>query len=413
MSEVKVKKNISILRNCYGCGVCVAVCPTKIISLKENPEGFYTPVIDNQDNCINCGLCLKVCAFNHKEVCKDDTTTEYYAGWSNHDNTRLLCSSGGIGFEVGKALLGKGYKACGVRYDAQQKRALHYIASDVSEFRWSIGSKYIPSQTSPAFSEINRKDRYLVTGAPCQIDSFRRYIRHFKAEDNFILLDFFCHGTPSLLLWDKYLSEVEPLTGPVSFVSWRNKVAGWHDSWNMMVDGSKLEHTTTNIKPVDWHESYALQILGKKHLYFSQLSKGDLFFRFFLENVCLNRCCYRCKYKMNHSAADIRIGDLWGTTYATDTKGTSAVLALTNRGKKLLDGLSGACTFIPSDAATVMEGQMPHSPAFPWVRKPILRAFRTKTPLKSIASKWLRAYSLSTIPRRAVRKLLRIITRKK
>lgn len=413
MDNKSSKRNISILKDCYGCGVCVAVCPTKIISLRENQDGFYSPAIDNDDKCINCGLCLKVCAFNHSEVCTDNNQAESFAAWSNDENTRMLCSSGGVGFEIGKHLLKNGYKACGVRYDVASARAMHYIASDVKEFRQSIGSKYIPSQTSHAFSEINRKEKYFVTGTPCQIDSFRRYIKHFKAEDNFILLDFFCHGTPSLLLWNKYLSEVEPVTGRVSYVSWRNKLAGWHDSWNMFVDGNNCKHEISAIEPTDWHESYALQIRGKKNMYFSQLSKGDLFFKFFLENVCLNTCCYNCKYKMQHSAADIRIGDLWGTAYASDTKGTSAVLALTPRGRQTLHTLESCCTFVPEPLSIVMEGQMPHSPKYPWVRTAILNAFRSTMPLRRIAGKWLRVYALSTIPKRALRKLWRIATRQK
>lgn len=33
---------------------------------------------------------------------------------------RRKCSSGGAGFEIGKCLLGQGYKVCGVRYDAEK-----------------------------------------------------------------------------------------------------------------------------------------------------------------------------------------------------------------------------------------------------------------------------------------------------
>ena len=56
---------------------------------------------------------------------------------------------------------------------------------------------------------INKKEKYLVTGTPCQIDSFRKYIKKFRVEDNFVLMDFFCHGVPSKLVWDKYITEKE------------------------------------------------------------------------------------------------------------------------------------------------------------------------------------------------------------
>ena len=112
---------------------------------------------------------------------------------------------GGVGFEVGALLLNRGYKVCGVRYNADNNRAEHYIASDVRELIQSAGSKYIQSYTVDAFKAINRKEKYLVTGTPCQIDSFRRYIQKFRCEDNFVLLDFFCHGVPSMFVWQKYI----------------------------------------------------------------------------------------------------------------------------------------------------------------------------------------------------------------
>lgn len=97
-----------------------------------------------------------------------------------------------------------------------------------------------------------------MVGTPCQIDSFRRYIRKNHIEENFILMDFFCHGVPSKKMWDKYLSETEKITGKVIYASWRNKITGWHDSLAMDIDG---EHTG---EKVNWHDSYNLLIKGEK-----------------------------------------------------------------------------------------------------------------------------------------------------
>lgn len=83
-------------------------------------------------------------------------------------------------------------------------------------------------------------------------------IRHFGVEDNFVLMDFFCHGVPTLLLWNKYLSEVEAKIGDATFVSWRNKTTGWQDSWAMCAD--------TDPESLDWHNSYNLSNTEKTHL---------------------------------------------------------------------------------------------------------------------------------------------------
>lgn len=402
---MKEKINISKFSHCYGCGVCVPVCPVKIISLRENKDGFYSPVIDDQDKCIECGLCLKMCAFNHQEVAQYNTEIKAYAAWSNNALVREWCSSGGIGFEIGKKLIEEGYSALGVRYDARKNRAEHFIASTVEDFMPSVGSKYIPSYTADAFNQIDRKKKYLVTGTPCQIDSFRRFIKHFKVEVNYVLLDFFCHGVPSMLLWDKYTAELKSKIGDIEFASWRNKTTGWHDSWSMNID------KTSEGERIDWHDSYNLKIKEKKHFYTSRMSEGDLFYKFFLGNYCLNKCCYKdCKYKMTNSAADIRIGDLWGRKYAFNQEGVSAVLAFTDKGKQLMTSLTEDCEILPESLETATEGQMRGNAQEPYVRHVVMNLLRGKSKL-SVINRIINIYSIILLPKRILRKSLRIIRR--
>lgn len=388
-----MKNNISKLKDCYGCGVCTAVCPVKIIDLKENNTGFFEPVVSDQDKCIECGLCLKVCAFNHKELSLKESDPECYAGWSKDETVRYKCSSGGVGFEIGKKLLGDDYKACGVCYSVENERAEHYIADNVKDFARSIGSKYIQSFTQAAFSKINRKEKYLITGTPCQIDSFRRMIKHYKVEDNFILLDFFCHGVPSMLLWRDYLHGVEKKIGKVSFVAWRNKLNGWHDSWNMSIDSINSD---CKVNPYDLKEK------DGEHQYHSRWKGGDWFYKFFLGNYCLNRCCYKsCKYKMLSSAADIRIGDLWGHAYGADESGTNGVIAFTEKGKELINSLN-TCSFENVPDKIVTAAQMAKCPSQPLIYNMVLQALHKEMPLDRIYKKYIVPYRILRIPKRAV-----------
>lgn len=400
-----MKNNITRLSNCYGCGVCIRACPVNIISMKENEKGFYSPYINDIDKCIECGLCLKVCAFNHDDISlKTDSEPSAFAGWSNNAIVRQRCSSGGIGFEIGRYLIENGFKAIGVRYNPETNRAEHYIASTVEEFMPSIGSKYIPSNTAEAFSQIDRKQRYLVTGTPCQIDSIRRLIRQLKIEDNFILLDFFCHGVPSLLMWDKYMTKVKQEVGEVSFVSWRNKTTGWHDSWSMNADS--LEPG----EKINWHDSYNLLIKEKKHLYSSRLSQGDLFFKFFLGNYCLNECCYEnCKYKLFSSSADIRIGDLWGKEYQADELGTSGIIAFTNKGIEIINDLKDKLSIQQIGLDVVGEGQMKSNVRRPWISPLVMKQLKTARSLDVIFRKLIRIYTISRIPYRIINKIRRTI----
>lgn len=348
--------NVSKIHDCYGCGLCSASCGKKVISIELNRDGFYEPRINEPDKCTNCGICLDVCAFNHEDRALKDEEIQIksWAAYSNDEEVRRKCSSGGIGFEIGKQLIEQGYHAVGCRYDIKEQRAEHYIATTVEDFVQSIGSKYIQSYTEKAFKKINRKgQKYLITGTPCQIDSFRRMIRKFRCEDNFILMDFYCHCVPSMLVWKAYIKMLEPKIGKVTYASWRNKFDyGWHDSWLMGMDGKNTS------KPVDWHDSYNLLIREKKTYIQSRLSQGDLFYKLFLGDVALGpQCEKQCKYKYDKSSADIRIGDLWGETYKDNQKGVSALVAFTAKGREVVEGLQNV-TLVEHPFEVVAEGQM-------------------------------------------------------
>lgn len=52
---------------CKRCGICSAVCPTKVFDVL--PSGY--PVIARMEKCVDCGLCSMLCPdyaiFNEKE----------------------------------------------------------------------------------------------------------------------------------------------------------------------------------------------------------------------------------------------------------------------------------------------------------------------------------------------------------
>ena len=392
-------KNIAAVTNCFGCGVCATLCAKNAIKIELNRNGFYTPTLDI-NKCVNCGLCADVCAFLHDDLAVQNKPKQSYGAWSNNPMVRRRCSSGGIGYELGKHLLKEGYKVCAVRYNAPEQRAEHYIATNEQEFMPSIGSKYIQSYTVDGFKAINRKEKHLVTGTPCQIDSFRRYIRKFKVEDNFVLMDFFCHSVPSMLAWKKYLQIVEQQTGPVAYASWRNKFTGWHDSWAMAIDGKN--QSVSDCNKANWHDSYNIYIREKKHFYNSRLSKGDLFYKLFLGDYCCNPACQKsCKYKYDKSSADIRIGDFWGATYAKDEEGVSSVVAFTDKGNDILKQLD--CTFEGHPFEVVAEGQMKKNVLRPIVYNFTMLLLKSSFGLDSIF--WKISYMLDRIYKKICRVL--------
>ena len=355
--------NISDIRSCYGCGVCAIACGKGIIDIRLDKDGFYGPYITDVSKCVDCGLCREVCSFSHEKTASGNHPMVSYAAWSKEAGVRQVCASGGVGFEIGRYLISQGYKVLGVKYNVKKQRAEHFVAATVEDLIPATGSKYIQSYTLTGLKAINRKEKFLVTGTPCQIDSFRRYIRKFRCEDNFVLLDFFCHGVPSAHVWSKYVQEVSSKLDGVSYVAWRNKLNGWHDSWAMVLDGKG-----TQGEVVDWHDSYNLLIRGKKGYLNSRATQGDAFYNMFFGNNCLGKACYKhCKFKYDHSSADIRIGDMWGNTYKDNEKGVTACVSFTQRGADILRQCN--CDLVEYPFEQVAEGQIKKPipyPLFGW-----------------------------------------------
>ena len=354
------QKSVASHTYCYGCGVCNVACAKGAISFTLNEDGFLHPVV-SEDKCVECGLCLKVCAWASIENFLLKTNAiQCYAAYSNDEAHRLACSSGGIGYELARYAIKNDYVFCGVKYNPALGHAEHYFAETVEQLGDSRGSKYIQSHSSEIFALFEKGKKYMVVGTPCQIDSLRRYVSMKKMEQEFILVDFFCHGVPSNLMWQKYLKE-HGLEN-ASEVKWRDKRTGWHDSWNMVF--RNMDDETTSL-----------------------MCKGDLFYRFFLKNRCLGKACYDdCKYKMTNSAADIRLGDLWGFKYQKDEKGVSGVITFTKKGDKVLHELD-TCTIIPETFEVVTESQMKRCPQRPSSYNYVTNALKTNASLYEIDKK--------------------------
>lgn len=385
--------NVGNIKDCYGCGVCATVCSHNAISIIRNKNGFLEPSINNQI-CVECGLCIDVCAYTAEDVSLKSNNLTSYSGWSNDSLVQYNCSSGGVGFEIARYLMNKGYKFCGVKYNHEQQIAEHYISHNIDELKHSVGSKYIQSYTTKGFKQINKKDKYLVCGTPCQIDSLRRYIKKNKIENNFILMDFFCHGVPSYLLWDKYISEMRHAIGEIKEIKWRDKTTGWHDSWCM-------------------------NICGTNKIIKSRLTQGDKFYRLFLNDSCLNPACYdKCKYKYQNSSADVRIGDAWGDYYKNNDKGVSSIVAFTSKGNKILHNVDIHLEKLDLDI--IAEGQMKNSPIRPIEHELVMRCLKDPSVdlsqlISNINRMYIRRHRINQIkhPYNTLKKIIKRINEKK
>jgi 2-oxoglutarate ferredoxin oxidoreductase subunit delta len=49
---------------CKGCGLCIDVCPKKIVALRQdklNLKGFHPAGVADMDKCIACAFCATMC----------------------------------------------------------------------------------------------------------------------------------------------------------------------------------------------------------------------------------------------------------------------------------------------------------------------------------------------------------------
>lgn len=49
---------------CKGCGLCVEVCPKKIITISSkriNSKGYHPATVTQMDKCIGCAFCGMMC----------------------------------------------------------------------------------------------------------------------------------------------------------------------------------------------------------------------------------------------------------------------------------------------------------------------------------------------------------------
>ena len=304
---------------CTSCSACFAVCPKNAIEFKLSEGGFYRPFI-NESLCVNCGLCKTVCAKYDDEILEDgDASYACMAVKSPNKEILGTSSSGGACYEIAMALLRDGYGVIGVGYDHEKKEAIGVSFDTADEFEKIRGSKYFQADISEVLRGALRDGkRYAVFATPCQIYGVRKAIKTMKAEDRFVLIDIFCHGTPTAVLWKKYIDHVQKKGHgkEIKNILFRSKAKGWHRFCTTFC----YEDTKKTSKIIN--DSFYTLFFGK-----------DLF----------NEACYPCKFRSTLRYTDIRMGDFWGYRYDTDLEGVSCVVAASDVGASVLDKLNADC----------------------------------------------------------------------
>ena len=221
---------LTLTDTCTGCFACANVCPKDAICLTSNFEGFYYPHIDN-DKCVNCGLCDKVCPVLFPV--QTYTMKRAYFGWTNDDTIRKDSSSGGLFYIMATQVLKENGTVYGAsfNYDGIVRLECH-STQDVS-LKELMKSKYVQSYIGFAYRDIKRDLKLglkvLFCGTPCQVAGLKSFLgMEYK---NLILIDFVCHGVPSMDLLQKHLEYLNIKN--VVEINFRPKNIGWYDDFEI------------------------------------------------------------------------------------------------------------------------------------------------------------------------------------
>ena len=308
---------------CTGCMACVNACHQDSLSAGINEEGYYRPNLD-AEKCIKCNLCEKSCPILNPPARNKVEEIKVYAAWHLNDEIRARSSSGGAFTALAEAMLAKG----GVVYGAAWGERLiveHIGVSEKQGLEKLRLSKYAQSRVGDAMKKVKehliRGKEVLFVGTPCQTAGLKSFLS--KDYDNLIVVDFICHGVPSIKFLGKYSDWLENKTGRIEKINFRDKRKGWYD--NLRV--------ATNEKGRD-------KVLK---------GKDDCYWVAFNNNNNLQLSCYQCVAQGFPRVSDITIADFWGVGKKVPfghkeeiEKGVSLVVVNNAKGEALFNEAKGS-----------------------------------------------------------------------
>ncbi len=322
-------------RRCCGCEACRQVCPQGCIRLERDEEGFGYPIVD-ADRCIECHKCERVCPFMKLDASREPQTI--YAACATDEGLRKASSSGGLFTLLAEETLRGGGVVFGARFE-ETWGVCHDYTETVEGLAPFRGSKYLQSRIGESYRQaeqfLKEGRPVLFTGTPCQIKGLVHYLG--RTYENLTTVDVVCHGVPSPMVWQRYLTTLRAGQGEITGISFRNKsLSGWR------------------------RYDFVAQSTGGGGV--RQFYGDNIYMRGFLHDLYLRPSCYACMAKGGRSQSDLTLGDYWGVERTCpdldraldEDKGTSVVMIHSERGRRLLEGLP--CRYQETNYASALAG---------------------------------------------------------
>lgn len=324
---------------CCGCTACASICPRKCIGMVADDEGFLYPQVDTK-KCVDCGLCEKVCP--QLSGYKKSHVKKAYVVRHKNDAVVSSSTSGGAFTAFAECVLEQGGSVFGVAYDENFQVAHIEVRGEVEQLAGFRGSKYVQSRLDNTFSSV--KDRLengetvLFSGTSCQIAGLSNYLR--KDYENLLTIEVICHGTPSPLLWKKYLEyQQKKYNSTVRSAVFRKKTYGYHSGTMELVFANGKRYTGS--------------------------ARVDYMLKSFFSEISSRPSCYTCLCKGIERPADISIYDCWHAKELVpglldDDKGYTNILINTDKGQRLLQNTVAQLNWEPVyvERAIALDGVM-------------------------------------------------------
>ncbi len=303
------------------------------VELALDADGFYKPIVD-REKCNECGVCQQRCPVIADQegilTAAQWAEPKVFAAWTNDEQVRLASSSGGVFSELARPVIDAGGTVAGCVW-GKKWTPMHLLTRTWADVERMRGSKYVPSQVGNIYQQViaalrDSEKSVLFSGTPCQVAAMEIALAP-EQRKRAILVEFICHGVPSLRVFHRYLDE--------------------------LFGGESVDSYTFRDKTLGWQTVLAVSVHGRRHLL--SIPKDAFYQGFAGYHLYVMESCYQCPFARLPRGGDITIGDFWGCPESWyNRRGVSVVFANTPAGMHALESIntSERINLKPTDVTT-------------------------------------------------------------